>query len=195
MRTLILVFLFLTSFNHYSQTTEEETCVRKSLPDSFEKLNNFAPLVYKLSDDCSYQPIHIEISQKTSFTIIGRFSGQKINASQFRLEAIEFAFYEATKAQKPIVVKKAWAELEKKEGMTIVNIELEDLSKCKSSRCKALKDQKKKGAPDYTAENLGIVLNSDDILDFHLVNLEEVFPQLPKDVFPKGRHCNGSVTF
>lgn len=186
-----LIFLvFFAFFNCLAQTQ----CDRK-LPTSFSELNQFSPLIYNLSENCNYQPLHIEISEADSFTIIGRFNGYKQD-EKYNLRSIEFAFYEASFEPKTILVNRAWInEEQSRNGFTVINIELIDITNCNSSNCATLREKKLNGENDFVFETSVLSFSKNDTIDFHIINLNGVSQDASKGFFPRGRHCNGVVIF
>ncbi|WP_299685282.1 hypothetical protein [uncultured Dokdonia sp.] len=199
MKTLytLTALLLLTHFTYAQELKEIDdiSCDTADLPEKFTDLNTFAPLMYNLNEDCLFQPLHIEMGDSVSFTIIGRFTGEKINDNVFELNRIEFSFYEAAKFQRPIIVKKAWIDEDHDGNEVVINVELEDISKCFTLNCKGKTQQKKQGATDFDLKTGRLNILSKTKIDFHIVNQEDIFGINPKDVFPKGRHCNGFVIF
>ncbi|MEP0262909.1 hypothetical protein [Dokdonia sp.] len=191
---ILFVFVLMTPLVN-AQELEDLGCETSDLPERFTDLNTFAPLMYNLNEDCLFQPLHIEMGEMASFTIIGRFTGEKINENVFELSRLEFAFYEAAKFQKPIIVKKAWIDEDDDSDQIVINIELEDISKCYTLDCKGISNRKKQGATDFDLKTGRLTILKNTKIDFHIVNQEDIFEVNPKDVFPKGRHCNGFVIF
>ena len=171
---------------------------KKEVPTKFSELNEKVRLVYNLKNNCDFQPIHIEINKENPFTIIGRFSGTKKSEDSFELNQIEFKFFEASALPKSIVVSDAWVDIAKSTPtFKVINVSLMNLDDCDSKSCDKRKTRLKQGEVDFNFNDQKIIFPEGAVLDFHIVNLMDIYPNLKEGdpFFPKGHHCNGTIIF
>jgi len=174
------------------------------VPRCAAELNRKTALNIDLTDNCNFQPIHLQVRQGDlrSTEVVARFVGKNME-EEYKFEKIEFKHLEITDEPNPVVVEKA--HVKDSSGTLMVELTLLDLNKCDIKVCKALKERWDKGEIDLTEVTIDADVKVVDKMkmDVKILNEENIYGEfitvLDKDPidcknidinYPRGRHCN-----
>lgn len=185
---IVLVQLFISTkrpnINVYCDNQYHDTCpigcVRADIPkDSLHP--DDVMTYYKINDNCNFQTLAFNIkSEKTRYTILGRFNGKKTRHNLYQIDSLEVKFYNIYDSN----------NLKYKVGR--VEIDEKDLSKLV---VKLIIDNKSgvETEIDYIygsqEDEKPLKVNNDTNIEFEIVNLDKKTAFVPAG----GYECNGKI--
>jgi len=159
------------------------------MPTRVDSLNSKVLLNYNLSDNCNFQPIHIQVRESRSSEIIARFNAVP-ERDVYHLKQIEFLYFEIANNPNNVIINGADVKRNiDAKGREIIQIILK--IKLGPEVSEIIKDK-----PDLIWEGY-IRIKKGDIIDVKVEDDDGIYEEPPfSDLeinIPRGKQCSGTV--